>query len=62
MTGRPEPLPPVIQVVCANCRRRPRPDENYEDDWRVASDGVGELHTFCPECWTREFGPVAPPR
>jgi len=26
------------------------------DDWRVESDGVGELHVFCPECWRREFG------
>jgi len=27
---------------------------------RVYSDGVGELHTFCPECAEREFG--TPPK
>jgi len=32
------------------------PYENSDDDWRVKSDGLGELHVFCPECWQREFG------
>jgi len=40
------------ETVCANCGRQPRVDENHEDD----SDGVGELHTFCPDCWRKEFG------
>ena len=34
------------------------PDENAADDWRVESDGLGELLVFCPECWQREFVPV----
>ena len=42
---------------CANCQRRPRPDENAGDEWRVESDGLGELHVFCPECWQQEFRP-----
>ncbi|MBA3584722.1 MAG: hypothetical protein H0W36_09400 [Gemmatimonadetes bacterium] len=41
---------------CANCDRQPRADENAEDEWRAGSDGLGELHVFCPECWEREFG------
>ena len=41
---------------CANCGRKPREDENPDDEWRVYSDGLGELHVFCPECWEREFG------
>lgn len=47
-------------IRCVNCRRPPRPDENADDEWRVYSDGVGELHTFCPECAEREFG--TPPK
>jgi len=45
--------------VCSECRRAPDPDENPADDWRAESDGTGELHVFCPECWQHEFG--APP-
>ena len=41
---------------CANCQRTPRPGENPDDDWRIESDGTGELVVFCPECWQREFG------
>jgi hypothetical protein len=41
---------------CVNCGREARPDENPDDDWRVESDGVGELLVLCPECWQREFG------
>jgi hypothetical protein len=36
----------------------PRDHENADDEWRAGSDGVGELHVFCPECWEREFGEV----
>jgi hypothetical protein len=25
------------------------------DTWRASSDGLGELHVFCPECTEREF-------
>ena len=41
---------------CSECGREPREDENADDEWRAESDGVGELHVFCPECWGREFG------
>ena len=39
-------------------RAEPRGDENADDEWRAGSDGVGELHVFCRECWEREFGEV----
>ena len=29
---------------------------NPDDEWRVESDGTGELLVFCPVCWQREFG------
>jgi hypothetical protein len=41
---------------CSECKRKPREDENPDDEWRAVLDGVGELHIFCPECWEREFG------
>jgi hypothetical protein len=44
---------------CSECKREPREDENADDEWRAVSDGVGELHIFCPECWRREFGAEA---
>lgn len=47
-------------IRCANCGRKPRPDEDPDDDWCVESDGVGGLHVFCPKCWQREFGPSVP--
>jgi hypothetical protein len=43
-------------LICAECRRRPKPEENADDDWRAYSDGAGELLIFCPECAEREFG------
>lgn len=52
--GRPEDSLSLIR--CAYCSRELRPDENLDDEWRVESDGVGELHVFCPECWKRRFG------
>jgi hypothetical protein len=47
-------------LLCAECGRQPRDEERPEDEWRSYSDGVGELHTFCPECAEREFGLDAP--
>lgn len=29
---------------CSECKREPREDENPDDEWRAASEGVGELH------------------
>ncbi len=47
-------------VLRMECHRRPRPDESPDDEWRAGSDGLGEVHVFCPECWTREFSDDAP--
>lgn len=41
---------------CSECKRKPRENENADDELRAESDGVGELVVFCPECWGREFG------
>jgi hypothetical protein len=41
---------------CADCGRKPRRDENADNEWRAYSDGAGELIVFCPECAEREFG------
>jgi hypothetical protein len=46
----------VGDLVCAECGRKPRDDENAADDWRACSDGACELHVFCPENAEREFG------
>lgn len=40
-------------LYCQSCGRSPGEDANA---WRYRSDGVGELHPFCPECDRREFG------
>jgi hypothetical protein len=47
---------PDKPLRCSECKREPREDENPDDEWRAVSDGIGELHIFCPECWEREFG------
>ena len=31
------------------------PGENADDEWRVESDGTGDLLVFCPGHWRREF-------
>lgn len=58
MLASPSPSGPTDspEVICAECRRRPRDDENADDDWRAYSDGVGELIVFCRECADRDFG------
>lgn len=43
------------ELACSECGGQPAPDEDVEA-WRYRSDGVGELHPFCPECDEREFG------
>jgi hypothetical protein len=55
---RPAELDPIR---CSEFKREPREDENADDEWRAVSDGVGELHIFCPECWEREFGSSVSP-
>jgi hypothetical protein len=52
LSAEPEETP----LRCAECGRVPREAENADDDWRAFSDGIGELHVFCPECAEREFG------
>ena len=49
----------VRTIRCTECDRKPCAHENLDDKWRVYSDGVGELHIFCPEA-EREFGGGAP--
>jgi hypothetical protein len=45
----------ATDLVCTECARSPADGEDPET-WRYRSDGVGELHPFCPECDRREFG------
>jgi hypothetical protein len=47
---------PRDELMCSECGRVPREDENAEDEWRVGLEGTGWPVTFCPECWEREFG------
>jgi hypothetical protein len=42
-------------LVCAECGREPRDDENAAEAWRAYLD-VDDLPVFCPECTEREFG------
>jgi len=39
---------PEEPIRCSECKREPREDENPDDEWRAVSDGVGDLHIFCP--------------
>ena len=43
-------------IVCAECGRQPRDDENLADEWRAYLDVDDDLPVFCPECAEREFG------
>jgi DNA-directed RNA polymerase subunit RPC12/RpoP len=47
--------PQPVAVVCAECGREPREDENAADEWRAYRDISDELPVFCPECAEREF-------
>ena len=54
---RMESVPPAeVRLVCAECGRQPRDDENAADEWRANAGVDDELHVFCPECAEREFG------
>ncbi len=55
--ARAEPV-----LSCAECGRAPLLEEVAEESWRAYSDGLGELHVFCPECAEREFGAALAPR
>jgi hypothetical protein len=41
-------------LICAECCRAPREDENAADEWRAYRDISDELPVFCPECAERE--------
>jgi hypothetical protein len=42
-------------LVCAECGRTPRPDENADDNWRVHYSGIGDGVILCPACAERTF-------
>jgi hypothetical protein len=44
----------VGDLTCAECGRKPGPDENAADEWRAYLDVDDELPVFCPECAERE--------
>ena len=44
------------QLVCAECGRESRDDENAADEWRAYLDVDDDLPVFCPESAEREFG------
>ena len=46
----------VHDLMCAECGREPRDDENADDEWRAYLDVDDKLPVFCPECAEREFG------
>jgi hypothetical protein len=46
----------VGELVCAECGREPRADENADDEWRAYLDVDDGLPVFCPECAEHEFG------
>jgi hypothetical protein len=48
--------PAEAPLVCAECSRRPRDDENPADEWRAYRDVDDDLPVFCPDCAEREFG------
>ena len=49
-----------IALVCTECGRQPRDDENAADEWQVYLDIDDDLPVFCPECAEREFGNETP--
>ena len=44
------------KIRCAECGREITEGEAELERWGYWSDGVGELHPFCPGCAEREFG------
>jgi hypothetical protein len=48
--------PAKAPLVCAECGRAPRDDENAADEWRAYAGVDDELHVFCKECPAAEFG------
>ena len=52
----PSGAPSAAGIRCAECGRAVNELTSITERWRHWSDGVGELHPFCPECAAREFG------
>jgi hypothetical protein len=46
----------VSDLACAECGRKPLPDENAAEEWRAYLDIDDDLPVFCPQCAEREFG------
>ncbi len=46
----PDPIEVEDVLECRECGRKPRPNENAEDDWRACYEGLGNGVTLCPEC------------
>ena len=53
MAGEDEP---TAVVTCAECGHTADEPTAEKEKWGYWSDGLGELHLFCPECAEREFG------
>jgi len=54
-------VPAANGLTCSNCARTIREAEAEAAGWRYRSNGVGDLHVFCPACAVREFAPDATP-
>ena len=53
----PEPKADDATLVrCAECDRAVHELDAIAERWTYWSDGVGDLHPYCPECAEREFG------
>ena len=54
-------MPAANGLTCSNCARTIREAEAEAEaeaaGWRYRSNGVGDLHVFCPACAVREFAP-----
>ena len=50
----PQPADPTL-VKCAECDRSVNEFKAIAERWTYWSDGVGELHPYCPACATREL-------
>ena len=42
-------------IACAECGREVDEQTAEREGWGYWSDGLGELHPYCPECAEREF-------
>lgn len=43
-------------LICAECGREPRGNQNATDEWRAYAGVDDELHVFCKQCAVRELG------